>query len=88
MFRDRSEDSDLLIADFGLSRVIDENKMTVLSTTCGTPGYMAPEIFRKAYVSRLTTAAMASLWTCVCVVTHTRGDWRHHVLFAVWLHAV
>ncbi|MCO5583297.1 hypothetical protein L7F22_037207 [Adiantum nelumboides] len=48
LFRDKSEDSDLLIADFGLSRVVDDEKMTVLSTTCGTPGYMAPEIFKKS----------------------------------------
>ncbi|CEH15050.1 camk camk1 protein kinase [Ceraceosorus bombacis] len=47
LFRDKSEDSDLLIADFGLSRVVDDEKITVLSTTCGTPGYMAPEIFKK-----------------------------------------
>lgn len=47
LFRDKSEASDLLIADFGLSRVVDDEKITVLSTTCGTPGYMAPEIFKK-----------------------------------------
>ncbi|GAC75586.1 Ca2+/calmodulin-dependent protein kinase [Moesziomyces antarcticus T-34] len=47
LFRDKSEHSDLLIADFGLSRVVDDEKITVLSTTCGTPGYMAPEIFKK-----------------------------------------
>lgn len=47
LFRDKSEESDLLIADFGLSRVVDDEKITVLSTTCGTPGYMAPEIFKK-----------------------------------------
>ncbi|SNX86635.1 probable calmodulin-dependent protein kinase type 1 [Melanopsichium pennsylvanicum] len=47
LFRDKTEHSDLLIADFGLSRVVDDEKITVLSTTCGTPGYMAPEIFKK-----------------------------------------
>lgn len=47
LFRDKTEESDLLIADFGLSRVVDDDKITVLSTTCGTPGYMAPEIFKK-----------------------------------------
>ncbi|PWY99357.1 putative calmodulin-dependent protein kinase type 1 [Testicularia cyperi] len=47
LFRDKTEQSDLLIADFGLSRVVDDEKITVLSTTCGTPGYMAPEIFKK-----------------------------------------
>lgn len=48
LFRDKSEHADLLIADFGLSRVVDEDRVSVLSTTCGTPGYMAPEIFKKS----------------------------------------
>jgi len=47
LFRSKDEDADLLIADFGLSKMIDDQKMTVLTTTCGTPGYMAPEIFKK-----------------------------------------
>ncbi|KAI8081740.1 kinase-like domain-containing protein [Halteromyces radiatus] len=47
IFRTADEDSDLLIADFGLSRIIDSEKFDVLRTTCGTPGYMAPEIFKK-----------------------------------------
>ncbi|CAO3679473.1 unnamed protein product [Umbelopsis vinacea] len=47
LFRTPDEDSDLLIADFGLSRIIDTDKFHVLTTTCGTPGYMAPEIFKK-----------------------------------------
>jgi serine/threonine protein kinase len=47
LFRTKDEDSDLLIADFGLSRIIDTAKFHVLTTTCGTPGYMAPEIFKK-----------------------------------------
>ena len=32
----------LKIADFGLSRLLDEDQMA--STACGTPGYVAPEI--------------------------------------------
>lgn len=47
LFRTPEENSELLIADFGLSRIIDEEKFHVLTTTCGTPGYMAPEIFKK-----------------------------------------
>ncbi|KAI8647107.1 CAMK/CAMK1 protein kinase [Parasitella parasitica] len=47
LFRERDEDSDLLIADFGLSRIMDTDKFHTLKTTCGTPGYMAPEIFKK-----------------------------------------
>ncbi|CAO3615527.1 unnamed protein product [Cunninghamella echinulata] len=47
IFLTKEEESDLLIADFGLSRIIDSEKFDVLRTTCGTPGYMAPEIFKK-----------------------------------------
>ncbi|PSR75649.1 hypothetical protein PHLCEN_2v8940 [Hermanssonia centrifuga] len=36
-----------MIADFGLSRVMEEEKMQLLTEICGTPGYMAPEIFKK-----------------------------------------
>ncbi|RKF57786.1 Calcium/calmodulin-dependent protein kinase cmkB [Golovinomyces cichoracearum] len=47
LFRTPEENSDLLIADFGLSRIMNEEQFHVLTTTCGTPGYMAPEIFKK-----------------------------------------
>lgn len=47
LFRTPEDNADLLIADFGLSRIMDEEAFHVLTTTCGTPGYMAPEIFRK-----------------------------------------
>ncbi|KAF9941851.1 hypothetical protein BGZ65_000937 [Modicella reniformis] len=48
LFKTAAEDSQLLIADFGLSRIIDQEKFHLLTTTCGTPGYMAPEIFQKS----------------------------------------
>lgn len=48
LFQTPDEDSDLLIADFGLSRIIDEERFRMLMTTCGTPAYMAPEIFQKS----------------------------------------
>ncbi|KAI1315597.1 hypothetical protein EDD11_000607 [Mortierella claussenii] len=48
LFKTAAEDSRLLIADFGLSRIIDHDKFHLLTTTCGTPGYMAPEIFQKS----------------------------------------
>jgi len=47
LFRTKDEDADIMIADFGLSRVMDEDKLTALTEVCGTPGYMAPEIFKK-----------------------------------------
>ncbi|GAA6009813.1 hypothetical protein JCM10207_002118 [Rhodosporidiobolus poonsookiae] len=47
LYRSKDEDSDLLLADFGLSKVMDDHQFSALTTTCGTPGYMAPEIFKK-----------------------------------------
>jgi calcium/calmodulin-dependent protein kinase I len=48
LFRTPEDNADLMITDFGLSRIMDEEQFHVLTTTCGTPGYMAPEIFRKS----------------------------------------
>ncbi|EJU01241.1 kinase-like protein [Dacryopinax primogenitus] len=47
LFRSRLEGADVMIADFGLSRIMDSDQLTQLTEVCGTPGYMAPEIFRK-----------------------------------------
>lgn len=47
LFRAPAEDADIMIADFGLSRVMEEEKLTQLTEICGTPGYMAPEIFKR-----------------------------------------
>ncbi|KAJ2914577.1 hypothetical protein MD484_g5851, partial [Candolleomyces efflorescens] len=43
----QAEDADIMIADFGLSRVMEEEKLNLLTEICGTPGYMAPEIFKR-----------------------------------------
>lgn len=47
LFRTKAEDADIMIADFGLSRVMEEDRFHLLTEICGTPGYMAPEIFKK-----------------------------------------
>ncbi|XP_016324055.1 calcium/calmodulin-dependent protein kinase type IV-like [Sinocyclocheilus anshuiensis] len=44
LYADLSIDAPLKIADFGLSKIIDEQVM--MKTVCGTPGYCAPEILR------------------------------------------
>ena len=38
LFRTVAEDADIMIADFGLSRVMDEDKHNKLTEICGTPG--------------------------------------------------
>ncbi|KAJ6527737.1 kinase-like domain-containing protein [Mycena capillaripes] len=47
LFRTEADDADIMIADFGLSRIMDESEASMLTEICGTPGYMAPEIFRR-----------------------------------------
>uniref|UniRef100_A0A1A8QR39 Calcium/calmodulin-dependent protein kinase type IV n=1 Tax=Nothobranchius rachovii TaxID=451742 RepID=A0A1A8QR39_9TELE len=44
LYADLSLDASLKIADFGLSKIIDDQ--VTMKTICGTPGYCAPEILR------------------------------------------
>uniref|UniRef100_A0A8C5CYV3 Protein kinase domain-containing protein n=1 Tax=Gadus morhua TaxID=8049 RepID=A0A8C5CYV3_GADMO len=44
LYEDMSLDAPLKIADFGLSKIIDDQ--VPMKTVCGTPGYCAPEILR------------------------------------------
>ncbi|KAF9580360.1 hypothetical protein BGW38_003031 [Lunasporangiospora selenospora] len=48
LFKTKDDDSQLMIADFGLSKIVDQEAFHILTTTCGTPGYMAPEVFKKS----------------------------------------
>ncbi|KAI8825176.1 calcium/calmodulin-dependent protein kinase type I [Fimicolochytrium jonesii] len=45
LFRDSSENADLMVTDFGLSRMVQEGAF--LQTACGTPHYVAPEILKQ-----------------------------------------
>ena len=38
IFLTKKEDADIMIADFGLSRIMDEDKLQLLTEICGTPG--------------------------------------------------
>jgi serine/threonine protein kinase len=38
IFRTKKEDADIMIADFGLSRMMEEEKLQMLTEICGTPG--------------------------------------------------
>ncbi|KAJ1502735.1 hypothetical protein HMI55_002768 [Coelomomyces lativittatus] len=42
LFKTLEEDSDVLIADFGLSKCLESEKYPLLTTLCGTPGFMSP----------------------------------------------
>lgn len=42
LFRDINEDADIMVADFGLSRIMEDEKLTKLTEICGTPGVSFP----------------------------------------------
>jgi calcium/calmodulin-dependent protein kinase I len=50
LFRTAAEGADVLIADFSLSRVMEEkfHDLHLLKEICGTMTYMAPEILKKS----------------------------------------
>jgi len=50
LFRTKAEDADIMITDFGLSRFVDDDKLTMLTEVCGTLGYMAPEISKRVRI--------------------------------------
>ncbi|RIB28636.1 kinase-like domain-containing protein [Gigaspora rosea] len=46
LYKNKSDDSPLVLADFGISRVIaDDNDL--MTTHCGSQGYVAPEILKR-----------------------------------------
>jgi len=48
LFKTRESSSDIMITDFGLAKLVDEQQ--ALKTACGTPNYVAPEILmQKGY---------------------------------------
>ncbi|WOL13510.1 CBL-interacting protein kinase 6-like [Canna indica] len=52
---------DLKVADFGLSALVDDARSDgLLHTMCGTPAYVAPEVFGK----RGYDGAKADVWSC------------------------
>lgn len=48
LFNTAEDDAEVMIADFGLSRVIEEDKLHAIIEVCGTPGYIAPEVYLRS----------------------------------------
>ena len=42
-----ADDSKIMISDFGLSKMAEDSEAPQLSTACGTPGYVAPEVLKR-----------------------------------------
>lgn len=54
LFRTPAEDADIMIADFGLSRVMDDQKLTQLTEICGTPGVRSVPLFHSTLKLRVS----------------------------------
>uniref|UniRef100_A0A665W986 Calcium/calmodulin-dependent protein kinase type 1-like n=1 Tax=Echeneis naucrates TaxID=173247 RepID=A0A665W986_ECHNA len=50
LYYSMDEDSKIMISDFGLSKI--EDSASVMSTACGTPGYVAPEVLAQKPYSK------------------------------------
>ncbi|ORZ02780.1 kinase-like domain-containing protein [Syncephalastrum racemosum] len=62
LLRSNEPDSPLLISDFGMSRILKEHD-DIMTTACGTPGYVAPEVLlREGY------STAADLWSAGVIV--------------------
>jgi len=47
LYASQEEDAEIKLADFGLSKIVGlDEEAAVTNTTCGTPGYVAPEVLR------------------------------------------
>ncbi|XP_023116689.1 calcium/calmodulin-dependent protein kinase IGb isoform X2 [Amphiprion ocellaris] len=49
LYYSQEENSKIMISDFGLSKMIDND---IMSTACGTPGYVAPEVLAQKPYSK------------------------------------
>uniref|UniRef100_A0A3B1JDM8 Calcium/calmodulin dependent protein kinase I n=1 Tax=Astyanax mexicanus TaxID=7994 RepID=A0A3B1JDM8_ASTMX len=59
LYYSMDEDSNIMISDFGLSKIEDSG--TVMSTACGTPGYVAPEVLAQKPYSKAVDCYVAIL---------------------------
>ncbi|XP_041801613.1 calcium/calmodulin-dependent protein kinase IGb [Chelmon rostratus] len=49
LYYSQEENSKIMISDFGLSKMVDND---IMSTACGTPGYVAPEVLAQKPYSK------------------------------------
>lgn len=58
LFKTEDADSEIKITDFGLAKYTSDPNATSMTTACGTPGYVAPEV-----VSGLEYGSKVDMWS-------------------------
>jgi calcium/calmodulin-dependent protein kinase I len=76
LFQTKDENANLMITDFGLSKILKAQD-DILTTACGTPGYVAPEVLLQTGHNK-----PVDLWSVgVILVSWIQGFSLQHVLF-------
>lgn len=61
LLRSKEDDTDLVIADFGLASLLPSNG-SMLKQNCGTPGFVAPEVLRnEGYESKVDVFSLGAV---------------------------
>ena len=81
LFVDESENSDLKIIDFGLSKLIGSGGLRRMKTRAGTPYYISPEVLQGNYdISCDMWSAGCMLYILLCGYPPFYGDDNQEIL--------
>jgi calcium-dependent protein kinase len=81
LFVDKTEQSDLKIIDFGLSKIMGSGKLQRMKTRAGTPYYISPEVLAGSYdVSCDMWSAGCMLYILLCGYPPFYGDDNTEIL--------
>jgi len=84
LFVDKTEESDLKIIDFGLSKIMDGGKLQRMKTRAGTPYYISPEVLAGNYdVSCDMWSAGCMMYILLCGYPPFYGDDNDEILAMV-----
>nr|CAG8435449.1 8171_t:CDS:2 [Entrophospora candida] len=84
LYKNKLKDSPLVIADFGISKVIDDND-DIMTTHCGSYIYAAPEIHRRVPYSRSVDIWTRNFVSSLLTLDSTKRPTAEDALKHEWL---
>lgn len=84
IFKDHDTDSDLIICDFGIAKLVEDSEET-LQTVCGSLSYVAPEVLsRKGYGKPVDIWGVGVIaYTLLCGYQPFISDNQNELLYAI-----